>query len=124
MELKIKQDRVLLAAKENPESAKLLETLLPEAFEDSKVFCRIGTAFKRDTHPGSIYAVFKKSGLVRMVDITNNILGAGKYALRVHELKDTDGKTLTVSEFKKLAGYINIDGVKLLNPAELRKTIN
>lgn len=101
--LTVTKERVLEVAKENPCAAKVLEGLFPEAFEDNRVFCTIGSLFKRKSNPNSVYAIFKWNGEVRILNVTSNYMWKN-LRMSVSSLKDAKGDTLTVSEFKKLTG--------------------
>lgn len=103
--LTISKEKILHYAKEEPLSKKPLKDLFPEAFaEEERVFCTIGSVFKRATYPHNDYAVFKWNGEVRVLNITHNAFWKKGRNIRVGGLKDPDGKTLTVEEFRKLAG--------------------
>lgn len=104
--VKISKKNILKAAKENPHAEKVLKDLFPKVFEEDKPFCKIGSIFERTLYPGNIFTIFKWNGQVRILNITYNHMW--NLNLNVSELKDPDGKTLTVSEFKKLVGSTNI----------------
>lgn len=107
-ELTVTKERVLEVAKKNPYAVKVLKGLFPEAFEDEKIYCRIGSIFIRKEYPDNVYAVFKWNGEVRVLNVTKNIMWDSKRNLRVETLSDPEGKTLTVSEFRRLVGQYNL----------------
>lgn len=106
--LTVSKERIIAVAKENPCAAKVLEGLFPEAFEDNTVFCKIGITFKRNKYLKNTYALFKWNGEVRVLNITQNKMWKPERNLKVSSLKDLEGNTLTVSEFKRLSGYHNL----------------
>lgn len=105
--VKISKKNILKATKENPCAEKVLKDLFPKVFEEEdKPFCKIGSIFERTLYPGNIFTIFKWNGQVRILNITYNHMW--NLNLNVSELKDPNGKTLTISEFKKLVGSTNI----------------
>ena len=104
--VKISKENILKAAKENSCAEKVLKDLFPKVFEEDKPFCKIGSIFERTLYPGNIFTIFKWNGQVRILNITYNRMW--NLNLSVSELKDPDGKTLTITEFKKLVGFTNI----------------
>lgn len=102
-ELKVDKDRVIQAASECPESRATLEALFPEAFEEQKVFGKIGVVLKRDKYPNQTYALIKWNGEVRLLNITSNFFWK-EAIMKVSQLKDPNRETITVGEFLRLVG--------------------
>lgn len=104
MKLEVTKEKVLKAAEENPYALRTLKSMFPEAFEDDTVFCKVGSIFRRAEYPENDYVVFKWNGEVRILNVTQNSMWGSERNLKVSSLKDPEGKTLTVSEFKRLSG--------------------
>lgn len=111
-ELKVEKDRVIQAASECPESRATLEALFPEAFEEQKVFGKIGAVMKRDKYPNQTYALIKWNGEVRLLNITSNFFWKDAI-MKVSQLSDPNRETITVGEFLRLNG--GRDDFKIIN---------
>ena len=107
--LEINPERIKKAAMENPCAKAVLESLFPEVFEEGKPFCKIGCIFKRTEYPDNIYSVFKWNGEVRILNITHNAFWDQTRNLKVSQLNDPEGQTMTKSEFKKLSGKDTVE---------------
>jgi hypothetical protein len=103
------KERVLEAAKKCPDAKNVLESLFPDAFEDNTILCEIGGLFFRRKYPNNIYAVVKHNNKIVAMNITHSTKWDPKFELNTYQLKDKEAKSLTVTEFKKLTGYVNLD---------------
>lgn len=102
--LLVSKERVLKAAGNNECARKILEDLFPEAFEDEKIVCKIGSLFARRS-TSSIYAVVALDDLVTIINVTSNYAWSKERRFRVDSVSHPEEKVLTVGEFKKLSGY-------------------
>lgn len=102
------KEKVLEAAKQSSIARKLMMELYPEVFENNTKLCDIGCIFFRKSYPTNIYAVMKQNSEVVIVNITYSSKWDQKKVIKMHELKDPMQKSITVSEFSKLTGYINM----------------
>ena len=106
--VEVYKEDVLAAAKANPNLKATLEKLFPTVFEDDKILCNIGCVFTRKGYPENFYAVIKIDGCVHIININHNTFWAKDRSLIVFNLKDREGKKLTVAEFKALSGKDDI----------------
>lgn len=107
--LVVSSERVKEAAKNNECARKVLETLFPEAFEDDKIVCKIGSLFKRKSSPEGVYAVVELDRLVSIVNITKNYAWAKDRRLSPEQISNYEERKLTAGEFKRLSGMDNLD---------------
>lgn len=117
MKLNVTKERVIKAAEENPQAESTLRSLFPEAFEDNRQYCRIGVIMSRKNHPGNVYALFKWNGEIRFLNVSNNKFwdtSDSNRNIKVSQLHDFKGETLTYSEFKKLIGANNINDFTII----------
>lgn len=98
-------ERVRKVIDKNP--GKVSEILL-ELFPEEKVFCRIGSLFTITNNPKNIYALFKWNGEVRILNVTGNYIWKHT-SMKVSELRDPRGETMTMGEFKRLVHPTKID---------------
>lgn len=125
MKVETTSEKVLEASVKNPESKKVLEALFPEVFEDTEIFCEIGSIFFREKFPNNIYAVVKKGDEIIVMNITwstkwNN--DSGKRTLKVSEL--ANDKIISRGEFKKLTGYTDLSGFAAIPKGFNRHLLN
>lgn len=109
MKLETTKEKVLEAAAKCPQAKTVLETMFPQVFEDDKVLCSIGSIFFRKQYPKNLYAIIKKGDRIAILNINFSTTWDEKKAIKIHALKDRDGKTITISEFRDLTGYVNMD---------------
>lgn len=81
---------------------EILKPLFPEAFEDNKVFCRVGCLLNRIGHDGNLYALVKSNGAIKLITINGSHEWTSTFPLRVSELRNQD--YLTYSEFQRFMG--------------------
>lgn len=72
--------------------------------DEEKAVCRIGSVFTRPAYPHNFYALFKWNGEVRFLNVTRNRMWSPKRNLRVSQLQDPMGETLTTKEFQRITG--------------------
>lgn len=103
-------ERVRKVIDENPgKVSEILLELFPEVKEEEeKVFCRIGSLFTIANNPRNIYALFKWNGEVRILNVTGNYMWK-RASMKVSMLRDPQGETMTVGEFKRLVHLMKID---------------
>lgn len=109
MKLETTKEKVLEAASKCPQAKTVLETMFPDVFEDNTIFCEIGAIFFRKKYPNNMYAVVKHGGKVIAMNITNSSKWNEDKAIMLINLKDWNCLSITVSEFRKLTGYKNLD---------------
>jgi hypothetical protein len=98
----LKKERLIEAANESREVAKVLKVLFPEAFINNTNYCLIGSIFKRKSYPHCIYAIVKINGFVKVLNITQSTFWNSGYELKISDLQDKEAKRVTVTEFKLL----------------------
>ena len=102
-------ERVRKVIDENPgKVSEILLELFPEEKDEEKVFCRIGSLFTITNNPKNIYALFKWNGEVRILNVTGNYIWKHT-SMKVSELRDPRGETMTMGEFKRLVHPTKID---------------
>lgn len=103
-------ERVRKVIDENPgKVSEILLELFPEVKEEEeKVFCQIGSLFTIANNPRNIYALFKSNGEVRILNVTGNYMWK-RTSMKVSMLRDPQGETMTVGEFKRLVHLTKID---------------
>lgn len=103
-------ERVRKVIDKNPgKVSEILLELFPEAKEEEeKVFCRIGSLFTIANNSRNIYALFKWNGEVRILNVTGNYMWK-RASMKVSMLRDPQGETMTVGEFKRLVHLTKID---------------
>lgn len=103
-------ERVRKVIDKNPgKVSEILLELFPEVKEEEeKVFCRIGSLFTIANNPRNIYALFKWNGEVRILNVTGNYMWK-RASMKVSMLRDPQGETMTVGEFKRLVHLTKID---------------
>lgn len=111
------KEQVLEAAKESKYAKNLLQKLYPEVFENNTVLCPIGSIFFRDKYPNNVYAIIKKGESVVVMNVSYSTLWTEKKTIKISELKDPAQLTITVSEFTKLTGYVNLDEFYIVDRA-------
>lgn len=94
----ISKEKILRVAERDGNTKRILTELFPEAFEDNRTFCKIGSILTSTTHK-SVYAVIKQDNQVMMLNISCSEFWK-THTLEVSELKNP--KSLTYSEFSKL----------------------
>lgn len=116
MKLEITKEKVLEAAKNSPLVKSVLETLFPDAFEDNTVFCKLGSVFTRYNYPGNVYCIIKHQGIVKIMNITHSTLwtSPNTRVVYVNSLRDSNAKTVTVSEFKRLVENHRFESFKIV----------
>jgi hypothetical protein len=92
------------AAAKYPNSKPVLMELFPDAFEDNRIYSKIGQLFMRSSYPNAVYALAKSSGRVFFWNITHNTRWDMSRALPVACLRDPLGNNVTVAEFKQIIG--------------------
>lgn len=92
---------VLKAAKENPESRKVLETLFPNAFKENKMFCKMGDIFIRKG-TSSFYAIKYISGKVKVKNLTSGKFWETEIPANFPDFAKHNG-TITFGELVKLS---------------------
>lgn len=117
------KEKVLEAARNNPQSKKLLADLFPDAFVDNTVLCQIGSIFFRLDYPDNIYAILKRGGRIVVLNVSHSALWTEKRAIRVSDLLDVNQLTITVSEFSKLTGYTDLSKFIISNRHDNRKLL-
>lgn len=110
------KEMVLAAANNNPGSRSVLKQLWPEAFKDDRDFIKIGQPFRRSNYPHNLYAVVKdKPNLrVRVITISSGDSWSADKSIYYKDLKDPNLFHITVSEFKKLTGFEDLNPITLL----------
>lgn len=85
---------------------KAMEVLhsMSSTIDEEKSVCRIGSVFTRPAYPHNFYALFKWNGEVRFLNVTRNRMWSPKRNLRVSQLQDPMGETLTAKEFQRITG--------------------
>lgn len=109
-------EKIIALSREQPKYYDLLSSLFPQAFEDERVFCKVGSILRRKKHPNDMYALFKWNGEIRLLNITRNNFWSteGKNNFKVSKLKDSKGETVTYSEFKTITGLLPDDDFEVL----------
>lgn len=110
------KEQIIAAAKKYPSSQPILAELWPDAFEDNRVFIKIGQLFKREQYEQAVYSVFRdrKSNCVRLLNITNSSFWSENRNIPIYELKDMNAERLTVSEFRRLTGLTDLSQITRL----------
>ena len=105
-ELKITKEKVLKTVEENPSIKNVMKSLFPEAFEDNRRFCNIGSLLVRTSHPDSFYAVVRMNSQVRIMNVTFSSFweNPGTRCLNISDIKDRSQRYITYSEFEKILG--------------------
>lgn len=117
------KEKVLEAARNNPQSKKLLTDLFPDAFVDNTVLCQIGSIFFRLDYPDNVYAIMKQEHKIVVLNISHSAKWTEKKAIRVSDLRDVNQLSITVSEFSKLTGYTDLSKFVISNRPDNRKLL-
>ena len=124
MKVETTSESILRAVKKNPSMKAALRQLFPEVFENEVIFCAIGSIFFRTDYPNNIYAVVKKGNQVIVMNVTYSAKwnDEGKRNLNISDLADFTKENITIAEFKKLTGFVNLANFVAV-PKEFNKNL-